>query len=603
MKSPECERIAFFDGQLLTASVFRADQRYFEQLIAERHAALHSAGIVRGLTLSLTVGPKNAVNVNPGMAIDDQGRPLFLDKPKSLDLGHRRGTELYVLLALAERPDPASASSQYEAQGFKRFLLEPRIKLVEKGEAQREASIVLGKLTIDDDGKVEIDPNTRAWSGVRVGQAAFVLDGTDPEPPSLCASVDKEEPRASALEVSADQVSFTGALKITGTLTVSNALGLDSPTLLGGLPGEENLLGPAPRDWPKAQLDVTGAGGPLDKVLFVGTEANTSPGMIEPVLALTCEGNLGVGVEAPTAKLEVDGDLLLDGDKTIFFGEEGSLRGPKGETVTFRKSGLKVAVPWPLTITLQTGGDSGSKRSVLEIFPDRVNIDPSDQVASPDAGASLDAMLNVEGAVQSLRGGFLIGTQQTPQTTAHPTLPIGTVIDWWSDPSSPTQQCPENFQLCDGETVYDKDSPLHGRAVPDLRRYFVLGTTDARKVGKTEDGAHRHKLGIPPHKHSVDHGHGGPLAFASGEASTTSPSRGGGSNGLSGRKHTHMIDVTVNPTSGLECDESAIPSGELQTGPPVAAGSAEDEGSPPVGSGSDEVLPPHFDLLKIIRIK
>ena len=53
-------------------------------------------------------------------------------------------------------------------------------------------------------------------------------------------------------------------------------------------------------------------------------------------------------------------------------------------------------------------------------------------------------------------------------------VPVGAVIAWW--PLATTDPAPPCFAICDGKVVSDPDSPYNGRAVPDLRGQFILGT-------------------------------------------------------------------------------------------------------------------------------
>lgn len=60
-------------------------------------------------------------------------------------------------------------------------------------------------------------------------------------------------------------------------------------------------------------------------------------------------------------------------------------------------------------------------------------------------------------------------------------VPVGTVLDWWRpDASFPV---PTGFQICDGSVVNDSDSPLNGKAVPNLQDKFIRGVTDPNQIG------------------------------------------------------------------------------------------------------------------------
>ncbi|MFN8443796.1 MAG: hypothetical protein U0175_23660 [Caldilineaceae bacterium] len=76
-------------------------------------------------------------------------------------------------------------------------------------------------------------------------------------------------------------------------------------------------------------------------------------------------------------------------------------------------------------------------------------------------------------------------------------VPVGTVIDWWRpDANTPL---PEGYLICNGQTVNDAQSPLNGKALPNLNNAFVRGTTDPNAIGATG--------GAATHHHSINHDH------------------------------------------------------------------------------------------------
>ncbi len=114
-------------------------------------------------------------------------------------------------------------------------------------------------------------------------------------------------------------------------------------------------------------------------------------------------------------------------------------------------------------------------------------------------------------------------------------VPVGTVIDWWR-PNN-TFAIPAGFQICDGSTVTDGQSPFQGLRLPDLRNKFVRGASTPSDVGKGGGSA--------SHKHSVDP----PSVRASSDGlhdHNVDPSRAFVSL-VSG--HTHQVDP---PTAGTQ---------------------------------------------------
>ncbi|RZI45468.1 hypothetical protein [Candidatus Finniella inopinata] len=160
-------------------------------------------------------------------------------------------------------------------------------------------------------------------------------------------------------------------------------------------------------------------------------------------------------------------------------------------------------------------------------------------------------------------------------------LPIGSVLDWWSTNISSMPAC---FELCNGQKVLDRESPLFGQYLPNLNHGFTRGTIDPQEVGHqgghskavvslttSENGAHRHQFSdnrgmtdlisrattaqdIYMHEKSeaASHNHGS-WTHSQESGSSVSHRKGKGVNHRhslpgtdSGGAHTHTITATVD---------------------------------------------------------
>ena len=63
------------------------------------------------------------------------------------------------------------------------------------------------------------------------------------------------------------------------------------------------------------------------------------------------------------------------------------------------------------------------------------------------------------------RGRYLFCLQDDPG------VPVGTVLSWWGDPTSP----PGGYSVCDGSTVTDVLSPFYDQVLPDLQGKSIFG--------------------------------------------------------------------------------------------------------------------------------
>jgi len=85
-------------------------------------------------------------------------------------------------------------------------------------------------------------------------------------------------------------------------------------------------------------------------------------------------------------------------------------------------------------------------------------------------------------------------------------VPLGTIIDWWR-PSSEVA-IPEGYQICDGSTIEDVESPWFGQALPDLIGRVALGASEQEVGLAGGDAVHSHAVEAAPHDHEIGHDHG-----------------------------------------------------------------------------------------------
>jgi hypothetical protein len=101
---PGLQRVNYFYGKLLGVDDFTAEQDYILHKTHRRNRALHGAGIVTGLGVTLErTGSKAQVVIASGLAFNPGGKEIEVCAPVSLLLP-AQGKSLLVLLNYAERP-------------------------------------------------------------------------------------------------------------------------------------------------------------------------------------------------------------------------------------------------------------------------------------------------------------------------------------------------------------------------------------------------------------------------------------------------------------------------------------------------------------------
>ena len=96
------ERVRFFDGQLLTATDFEAEQRYHLEKRRLHNRMLHRFGVVDGLGVSVPDGAEAAVIVSPGFALDRRGNEIIVAGPVRIDLNVCTGDVHFVTIQYTE---------------------------------------------------------------------------------------------------------------------------------------------------------------------------------------------------------------------------------------------------------------------------------------------------------------------------------------------------------------------------------------------------------------------------------------------------------------------------------------------------------------------
>jgi len=108
-------RLHYFDGRLVTAADFRAEQNYQREKLWLHNRMLHGYGIVAGLEVAMHANADGAaqIEIAPGYALDGYGRELIVPDALSATVGHDR-RDFVVFLKYTERDDPSSVTPTFD---------------------------------------------------------------------------------------------------------------------------------------------------------------------------------------------------------------------------------------------------------------------------------------------------------------------------------------------------------------------------------------------------------------------------------------------------------------------------------------------------------
>jgi hypothetical protein len=122
---PALRRVNYFEGRLLSADDFRAEQEYHREKSRLHNRRLHGSGVASGLTVSLTGGTSRlAITVKPGVGIDPAGNELELDAERSVAIGVKARAFLVVLRCIERAVEPIPSfgtGGDADATGYARI--------------------------------------------------------------------------------------------------------------------------------------------------------------------------------------------------------------------------------------------------------------------------------------------------------------------------------------------------------------------------------------------------------------------------------------------------------------------------------------------------
>jgi hypothetical protein len=193
------ERIVYRDGQLLTAPDMSDEKSYEDRLRWLHVANLHATwGIVFGLTVSVRSGEKT-VTVEPGYAVDDEGRDILLSEQMEIPIPHVLGAATLVLTASYQRDASFRLRSRLAQvclrEGASKLLEQPAFYWQQPTDLSFGPQIPLVKVELFN-GILQGQPDFRlrryarresvpiiGWGNTEPGETGWVM-GDQPQPPN-----------------------------------------------------------------------------------------------------------------------------------------------------------------------------------------------------------------------------------------------------------------------------------------------------------------------------------------------------------------------------------------------------------------------------------
>jgi hypothetical protein len=161
------KRVHYFDHQFLKVHDFQAEQDYHVHMRRRHNRLLHGWGVVEGLAVNQK-SPRD-ITIEPGMAIDSQGREIVISSPVTCQLvSVDRNTHVFISLAYDELYDDAD---HYSSGGIEEFIrLTEAYKIEESKEPARDGSVItLARVRLNENGQIlDVHTNVRTMLASRV---------------------------------------------------------------------------------------------------------------------------------------------------------------------------------------------------------------------------------------------------------------------------------------------------------------------------------------------------------------------------------------------------------------------------------------------------
>jgi len=160
------KRLNYFTHQFLGEQDFKDEQAYHREMRYRHNRSLHGWGVVEGLEVKKK--GEREITVEPGTAIDNEGRELILTNPVSRDLSSfDRNSHTYITLSYAETWDEEDRHSAGGVGGYTRVTESPEI--LERRHLHADgAAVTLARVHINEVGhvhKIEMEPSVRKRAG------------------------------------------------------------------------------------------------------------------------------------------------------------------------------------------------------------------------------------------------------------------------------------------------------------------------------------------------------------------------------------------------------------------------------------------------------
>jgi len=169
------KRLNYFNHQFLEEQDFRDEQKYHVDMRRSLNRALHLWGVVEGLQVARS--GNREFTVEPGFALDREGRELFVAKAETHSLGEaEKNKQLHVFISHKERFDEADRRNGSGIEGFSRTTEYTELGVTHEPD-KAGSGVLLATVHLDDEHNIRhIDHTGRQSAGSLIAPLSVHTD-------------------------------------------------------------------------------------------------------------------------------------------------------------------------------------------------------------------------------------------------------------------------------------------------------------------------------------------------------------------------------------------------------------------------------------------
>ncbi len=160
----QIRRLVPHEGMVIDVSSWNAAHEYHTMQGRLHSMAMHNAGLVNGLEVVAWDPPDTSVVINPGIALDEDGRTIVVREPQRFQLQVEEAGTLYLVLQYREVSGDGQSSGGSSDSSESRYALEA-YRLEERRQLPDEPYIELARIQVS-------------------GSNALITEPTEPQNPS-----------------------------------------------------------------------------------------------------------------------------------------------------------------------------------------------------------------------------------------------------------------------------------------------------------------------------------------------------------------------------------------------------------------------------------